>query len=167
MSKINWFKIVKIFFIISLIAVFLKFLVPLFDSQSFQEIIIKIGIFGPFLFIFYCILAHIIAPLVGTPIFLVSIAIYGIWRTAIFYYIASLISSTINFYISRKLGRPWVKKLGGKKILNQVDKIVDKLGDKILIFCRLFGWSLFDVISYAAGFTKISFKRYFFDYCNI
>lgn len=160
--KINWFQIIKIFFIISIIIAIFKFVVPIFSPSELREIIEKVGIWGPIIVILYCVAAHVVAPLVGSPIFLASIVIYGVWRTAIFYYIASLISATINFYISRRLGRPWVKKIGGTKILNQTDKIVNKLGDKILIFCRLFGWSLFDVISYAAGLTKISFKRYFF-----
>lgn len=125
--------------------------------RSFVE---QSGPWGPLVVIVYTIVSHIFAPLVNSPVFFLSIALYGMADAAIYHYIAGLISATINFAISRYLGRRWVVKLGGKKTLDKVDQLIAKSGDKMLIFSRLFGFALFDFISYAAGLTKISYKKY-------
>ncbi len=77
-------------------------------------------------------------------------------------YVASLISAATNFYISRELGRRWVRKLAGEKSLNQIDNFAEMMGIKLLKIARIFGAPMFEFISYAAGFTRISFRRYMF-----
>jgi len=44
--------------------------------------------------------------------------------------------------------------------MKEIDDFVKAFGTKILILSRIFGFSLFEVISYAAGLTKINFKNY-------
>ncbi|MFC1625964.1 TVP38/TMEM64 family protein [Patescibacteria group bacterium] len=70
-------------------------------------------------------------------------------------------SAIINFYISRFLGRKWVIKLAGKDSIKRIDQLTDIMGEKLLIFARLFGFPLYEFVSYAVGFTNMSFKRYF------
>ena len=70
-------------------------------------------------------------------------------------------SSAIVFYIARRFGRAWVLKLAGQKNMKEVDDFVEYAGTEMLILSRLFGFSVFEVISYAAGLTRISFRKYF------
>jgi len=46
--------------------------------------------------------------------------------------------------------------------MTDVDNFVAVSGRKVLVASRLFGFSILEVISYAAGLTKISFRDYFF-----
>ena len=93
-------------------------------------------------------------------VIIVAFAAYGLLKGWIFLYIASLISAAINFYIARTLGRKWVIKLAGRKSVEKIDRFVEIMGIKLLIIARTFGFPLFEFISYAAGFTNISFKTY-------
>ncbi|OGG02905.1 hypothetical protein A2W14_00105 [Candidatus Gottesmanbacteria bacterium RBG_16_37_8] len=87
--------------------------------------------------------------------------IYGVKTGMFLLYVASLISATINFWISRKFGRKLVTKLVGEKSMKEVDEFTSVEGKQVLIISRLFGFPIFEFISYAAGLTNISFKNYF------
>lgn len=157
-KKYNQFIHILIFTALFLIA--LKILFPTLRSDEFQQFINNIGILGPAAIIIYIVISHILAPLGGAPAMIASLAIYGLIPTLIYHYIASMISATINFYISKKFGKPIVEKLAGKKTYKQIESFVQKTQKSLLIAGRLIGISFFEIISYAAGFTKVSFKKY-------
>ena len=154
-------NIIKVIVAIILIVVAVQYLLPDINSPKFKEFVESSGVWGPLAIIGYIVVAHVIAPLVGSPATFLSAAIFGIVETMVFLYFAGLISSVINFQISRRLGRTWVKKLAGEKNLETIDRFLGVSTINIFILSRIFGFAIFDVISYAAGFTKISFKKYF------
>lgn len=160
-NKVKLWQIGKVLIVVILLSLFLKWLLPVIGSDGFRSITESIGILGPLVVIIYIVVSHIVAPLAGLPGVLLGASIYGIVKTVLFIYIAGLISCAINFWISRRFGRKWVTKLAGKKTMKQVDDFVEATGIKVLIASRLFGFALFEVISYAAGFTNMSFRRYF------
>lgn len=154
-------EVTKILLIIIILSLVLNWLIPTVNSSNFRILVDKLGPLGPSVIVFYVVLSHVFAPLAGTPGLLLGVAVFGFYKTSIYIYLASLISATINFYIGRKYGRKWVMRLVGKKIINEVDNFVQASGTKILILSRIFGFSLFEVVSYAAGLTKIEFTKYF------
>lgn len=121
----------------------------------------RLGAFAPSVIVLYVVISHVLAPVTGSPAVVASAAVYGINATLVYLYIGGLISSVINFYISRKLGRRWVEKLAGKKSMENVDRFMEMEGTKTLIASRIFGFPLFDVVSYAAGLTNVSFRKYY------
>ncbi|NQU82697.1 MAG: TVP38/TMEM64 family protein [Parcubacteria group bacterium] len=161
LNKIKLWQIGKVLIVIIAFSLLLKWLLPVVSSDKFIAITESMGIFGPLVVILYVVVSHIVAPLAGLPGVLLGASIYGIVKTVLFLYIAGLISGTINFWISRRFGRKWVAKLAGEKTINQIDNFVLVSGKKVLIASRLFGFALFEVISYAAGFTNMRFKTYF------
>lgn len=154
-------EIVKVLLVIVVLTLALRWLIPAINSPEFRVLVEKLGPFGPLVIVFYVVLSHVFAPLAGTPGLLLGVAAFGFYKTSIYTYLAGLISSTISFYISRRFGRKWVTRLVGKKTMTEIDNFVEVSGTKALILSRVFGFSLFDVISYAAGLTKIDFKKYF------
>ena len=153
--------ILKIVGAIVAIVVAIKLLLPDVSSPEFKAFVESQGILGPLAIIGYTIVSHVVAPLVGSPVVFLSIAVFGAAKSMLFLYIACMISSVINFYISRKLGRKWVIKLAGQSTMDDIDKFLGVSGKGVLAISRIFGFALFDVISYAAGFTKIKFRKYF------
>ena len=133
----------------------------IFESTAFHEFIDSSEHFGAIAIIFYIIMSHVIAPIGAFPAIVVSIASYGIFKTALYLYGAGIISSIINFFIARRLGRNWTSRLLGQKTSFEIQQLVDKTGNSLLIVGRLFGFSAFEIISYAAGLTSISFLHYF------
>ncbi len=147
--------------VIIILSLALRWLIPSLTSEEFRSFVGELGTLGPLVVIFYIIASHVFAPLAGTPGVLLSVAVFGILKTMLYVYLASVMSASINFYISRRFGRKWVTRLAGKKTMNEVDGFVETSGTKILILSRVFGFSLFEVISYAAGLTSVKFKKYF------
>lgn len=162
-SRKTGMEILKITATIVLLYVVLKMiLIPLIISEGFKEFTAGLGFFGYFIVIGYTVLSHVFAPLAGTPGVLLGVTIYGIKTGMFLLYLASLISATINFWISRKFGRKLVTKLVGEKSMKEVDEFTSVEGRHVLLLSRIFGFPIFEFISYAAGLTNVSFKDYFF-----
>jgi uncharacterized membrane protein YdjX (TVP38/TMEM64 family) len=154
-------SILKVVFIVVILTIVLQWLLPAMTSEEFQNFVSRVGVIGPVIVISYIVLSHVIAPLTGSPGVILGWAVYGVVKGSIFHYVASMISAAINFWIARKFGRKWVTKLVGKPQMKEVDEFVSASGEKILVVSRIFGWTLFELISYAAGLTNISFRKYF------
>ncbi len=154
--------------ILTLLAVVIAFyvvlkivLIPVVISEGFRTFIESLGVGGYFVVIGYTVLSHVFAPLAGTPGVLLSITIYGLQVGILLLYIAGLISAVVNFWISRKFGRQLVTQFVGKRSMREIDAFTAIEGKKVLFISRLFGISIFEFISYAAGLTNVSFKDYF------
>lgn len=161
-SKKAAIEILKMVGVVVFLYILLKaILIPLIVSEGFKDFTASLGFFGYFIVIGYTVLSHVFAPLAGTPGVLLGVTIYGVKTGMFLLYIASLISASINFWISKKFGRKLVTKLVGEKSMKEVDEFTSVEGKQALIISRLFGFPIFEFISYAAGLTNISFKDYF------
>lgn len=154
-------KIIIVASIFILLYVVFHFFLPVITGNEFRLFVKDLGALGPIAIIGYVVLSHIFAPVSGTPGAIVSLAIFGVYKTILFIYLASIISAAINFYIARKFGRHYVVKFVGKKTMQEVDEFVAVSGGKVLILARLFGFPVFDVLSYAYGLTTMPFKKYY------
>ncbi len=154
------YNILTALLILAVMYVVLALLLPSVNSPQIRTFTESLGIIGPIVVIFYTLISHIFAPIAGTPGILLGITLFGYFNTLISVYIASVLSSAINFQISRKYGRKRVKKLVGEKSLKEIDKLAQLEGINILIIARLIGFPLFEVVSYAFGLTTMRFKTY-------
>lgn len=160
-SKKATIEILKAAGIVVFLLVALKvILIPLITSEGFKDFTASLGFFGYFIVIGYVVLSHVFAPLAGTPGVLLGVTIYGVKTGMFLLYIGSLISATINFWISKKFGRKLITRLVGEKSMKEIDEFTSVEGKQVLIISRLLGFPIFDFISYAAGLTNISFKSY-------
>jgi len=102
-------------------------------------------------------------PIAGGYFILASIPIIG-WQWAFFAdIIGTTLGGTVNYLLARKYGIKVVKKLGGDLFAGKVEKIKIKKGREIegLILLRIFiGFTVLEMIHYAAGLLKIDFKKY-------
>lgn len=161
MNKSNIFTLLKISLAILVIYVLLKiYILPFITSPQVEMFVKSIGPLGYAVIIIYTVFSHVFAPISGSPGVFLAVTLYGLNTGVFLLYIASLISSTINFWISRKYGRDLVVKFVGKKSMKEIDELVAIQGKQMLIVSRLFGFSIFEFISYASGLTKIKFKDY-------
>lgn len=147
-------------FLIFLYLIFKFILLPTITSPQFENFTQSLGVFGYLIIIGYVVVSHVFAPIAGTPGVALGITIYGIKTGMWLLYFGSLISASINFAISKQFGRPWVEKLAGKQSMRNIDEFAAIEGKQVMIISRLFGFALFDFISYAAGLTKLKYKEY-------
>ena len=160
MRKSKFYPVLKIVLIVVLLSAALQWLIPALTSAEFQNFVEDLGLFGPLVIIFITVFGHIFAPIAGSPVVILSIAVFGLYQTMVYLYLASLISATTNFYISRWYGRGVVEKLVGKDSMQEVDRMVAIAGGKILAVGRVVGFPIFEIISYAAGLTRMPFRKY-------
>ncbi len=136
-------------------------LLPFASSPEVERFVADIGLWGYIIVIGYTVLSHVFAPIAGSPAVFLGVTLYGPHVGMLLLYVAGLISSVINFQIANKYGRSYVRKLVGHDGMKQIDNFAAAEGREALIVSRLFGFSVFDFISYAAGLTSLKFKDYF------
>jgi uncharacterized membrane protein YdjX (TVP38/TMEM64 family) len=74
--------------------------------------------------------------------------------------IGAFIGSFIAFYLSRKLGKPFVTRVINKKTLNKFKEFMEKRGTTALLLVYLLPAMPDDVISYVAGITNMKTKTF-------
>lgn len=126
-----------------------------------REFIANEGILGPVVFSILYIITLIVAPLPGFPLLITGFGVFGVYQTILLNYLLCLVGGSIDFYIARRWGREVIRRLVGSHGLNKVDEHANEFSTEILILARLFDGFLYEWISYAAGLTQISFRRYF------
>ena len=151
-SKFNLFLIV-----FSLVLIY--FLSAAVPKEALQETLEGLGILGPLVLGLILLVTYIFAPLNGTPFLLVGFYLYGS-NIVFFSSIAAWVSSIINFWISRRWGRPLVEKMVGIKNINRIDKLTINYGFLAIFSLRVLTGALQDFVSYAAGLTPMKFSRY-------
>jgi len=83
------------------------------------------------------------------------------WKIGtIFGGLGELAGAIIAFWISLKFGRPIAEKLVGKEHLEFADEWFEKYGSWAVLFGRLLPFVPFDAISYGAGLTNMSKKKF-------
>jgi uncharacterized membrane protein YdjX (TVP38/TMEM64 family) len=118
--------------------------------------------YGPIGLLVTMIIQTIVAPIPSEALLIFSGTIgIAIFDIVIFGGIGSIIGAIIAFYIGRIGREPIVAKLVGKKWLGRVDGWVERNGVTAIFVARLIPIIPFDLISYVAGITSLSFRYYF------
>lgn len=146
--------------LLAILLIFINWILPTVNTPEAKEFIKKLGPAGPLVVILYLVLSHILAPMTGSPILVLSIVLFGIWNTVFIAYIGHIISASVCFYISRVYGKRIVRKLAGETSMKEIEVFSNIDSSKILIVSRILGMPVFEFVSYAMGFTKISYKKY-------
>jgi len=117
-----------------------------------------VGIWAPIVFVAIGAVSLIIAPLSGSSTFIIGGAIFGKEIGWLLSLIASIIGCSINYWISKKLGRRVVIRLIGKDSLDELDLFISGLrSHHSIIYMMLIMLLAQDVVSYAVGLTSIKY----------
>ncbi len=123
--------------------------------ERIQQAIEDSGPLAPLVYIVLKMATYIFAPLSSGPIQLSAGILFGFVPGLTYTMIGEVLGGSISFLIARKLGRPFVRRLVGEEGIGRVDHFVGQLGGwKALVWSRLFLATIYDFISYAAGFTR-------------
>ena len=130
------------------------------NIESFKEVILKHKILGIIVYAFLEVITSIIAPLTTIPLIPLLSAIYGWFIAGVIVYISWFIGAIIVFYISRRFGKPFVKRFMSLKEIESIEKSISKKR-KIWALIVLLMTIPSDLLSYAIGlFSSISWKNY-------
>lgn len=126
------------------------------DVEKVKEVIRSYGIYAAAISFILMVLQSLVAPI---PAFLLTFAnasIFGWVKGAILSWSSAMVGAILCFYIARIAGRDVVERLTSKTALKSVDYFFEKYGKHTILICRLLPFISFDIVSYAAGLTKIS-----------
>ena len=103
--------------------------------------------------------AVVISPIPSLPLDIAAGAYFGTIMGTVYSVIGALTGAVISFMISRFLGREFIERfLGGH--VNFCTSCSDKVLTKIVFISRLLPVVSFDIVSYGAGLTKMSLKKF-------
>lgn len=169
-KKINWVS--KILLLIVAVACILVYLlvpsvnqwvneaVKMVSSGDFTKVrsfVESYGTYAVAVSFSLMVLTSVAAPL---PAFLITFAnasLFGWWQGAILSWSSAMVGAAVCFYIAKILGRDVVEKLTSKAGLQQIDEFFDRHGNQSILIARLLPFISFDIVSYAAGLTSMSF----------
>lgn len=130
---------------------------------GFNELLEKLGIIGPIVFIFLQI-TQTIYPII--PMGLTNVIgnlVFGTWLGFLCNVTGMLIGSSINFYLGRRFGESVVKAFISDE---QYEKYISKIGDskafeRLIIIGFILPVFPDDIFCMISGMSKLTFKRFF------
>jgi uncharacterized membrane protein YdjX (TVP38/TMEM64 family) len=136
-----------------------------FDIASYlspEQIQLWLAEMGKIASLFYILamaIAVVISPIPSLPMDIAAGAFFGPLLGTIYSVAGALAGAIISFILSRFLGREFIERfLGGH--INFCTSCSDRLLTKIVFISRLLPIVSFDIISYGAGLTKMSLKKF-------
>lgn len=130
------------------------------DFTVVKEFVASYGAYAVVISFLLMIFQSVAAPL---PAFLITFAnanLFGWWQGAILSWTSAMAGAAVCFFIARILGRDAAEKLTSKAGLAQIDTFFEKYGKNTILICRLLPFVSFDIVSYAAGLTSMSFGSF-------
>ncbi len=128
-----------------------------FDPDRLRAYINPFGNAAPLVYIAFLVLAIVIPPLPDLALVVAGGLSFGVFYGTVYTLLAGLIGAGINFWIARWLGRKFLLRWLGPGNLTRVDALAVHNGWLVLCLTRLVPGFNFDLISYAAGLTAMSF----------
>lgn len=131
------------------------------DVEAVKAYILSFGIWAPIISFLLMVFQSIAAPL---PAFLITFAnagLFGWVKGAILSWSSAMAGAVLCFYIAKFYGRAMVEKLTSKFALENIDEFFEKYGKYAILIARLLPFISFDIVSYAAGLTSMSFWAFF------
>ncbi len=119
------------------------------------------GAWGPFVVIGLIILEVVLAPIPGVIIAVGSGAAFGAFYGTLYSYIGNIAGTTIAFFLSRRFGRPLVKRFVKEDKLDYYDRFFRDRGIYTLWVAYIFPVFPSDIISFVTGLSDLRFRKFF------
>ena len=137
----------------------LGIIITLSDGNALKQWFTGLGVWGPLAVTGLMVFAILVSPIPSAPIALASGAIYGHFWGALYVLTGSELGAIVAFSITRFLGLELTTKWFGERLNKGLVGSQNFLMGAVFI-SRLLPFISFDVISYAAGLTILSFWRF-------
>ncbi len=141
------------------ISLFVWDLSSFFRPENIKLRLETAGVFAPIYYMLLMAMAVVISPIPSLPLDIAAGAFFGPFMGTVYSVTGALTGSVISFMIARVLGRDIMEKFPGGHV-NFCTTCSDKLLTKIVFISRLLPVVSFDVVSYGAGLTKMSLKKF-------
>jgi uncharacterized membrane protein YdjX (TVP38/TMEM64 family) len=118
------------------------------------------GLWAPLISLLLMLLQSVIAPLPGSVVAAANGVIFGIWWGTLLSWAGGMLGATASFWLARRLGQAVVERWFSRVHLERIEVIGEAQGFWLVLLARLTPLVSFDLISYLAGLSAISFGRF-------
>jgi uncharacterized membrane protein YdjX (TVP38/TMEM64 family) len=125
------------------------------DLNRFREFLLGFGPWAPAISFLLMVLQSVIAPLPAPVITVTNGLLFGAFWGSVLSWSSAMVGAALCFAIARALGRPVVERLAGSGPLARTDAFFARYGSAAVLVARLIPVVSFDVVSYAAGLTRM------------
>jgi uncharacterized membrane protein YdjX (TVP38/TMEM64 family) len=130
------------------------------NIDRLKAYILSFGFWAPLISAFLMIAQSVILFLPAFPIFVVNSLVYGPFWGALLSWSSAVAGSIVCFSIAKSLGRPAVRRLVNQVHLEAADTALKRYEKYVILFFGFIPVISFDVISYAAGLTILSYGEF-------
>jgi uncharacterized membrane protein YdjX (TVP38/TMEM64 family) len=141
----------------------LPILVGAFEGgERLRELVERSGLWAPLTYVAAKAAATIVAPFSGVPLKAASGALFGLAGGFFYSLIGDVVGGCVCFMAARTVGRNTVKQLAGAGGLARLNLLLDRgLGGwRGLLFLRVTFPAVYNLVSFAAGSTRLPFRQY-------
>ena len=131
-----------------------------FQAEDVDRWIGRFGLLGPVAYILLLIATIVIPPLPSVPVDIAGGLAFGVVLGTAYTLTGAMIGGTVNFYLARWLGRRVLERRLGRHAVAQIDAYMDRMGVRLIVVTRLIPLFDYDLVSYAAGLTRMPFRSY-------
>ena len=126
-----------------------------------RNYILSFDIWAPIVSFLLMVFQSLIVPLPAFIITFANAGLFGWIRGAVLSWSSTMAGAALCFFIAKYYGRSVVEKLTRKFALDSIDVFFKKYGKYAILIARLLPFVSFDIVSYAAGLTSMSFWSFF------
>jgi uncharacterized membrane protein YdjX (TVP38/TMEM64 family) len=131
------------------------------DMDNLKGWVEKAGVWAPLVFILLKASTLVVAPLSGSPLYLLVGLLFGFWPGILYIVLGDFLGYTLTFYISRIFGQRIVNKILSGKETGLLSRIVDHISDmKGFFHACLTLFAIPEVLSYGAGLSRLPYLKF-------
>ncbi len=127
------------------------------DRERIQRLVEGVGILAPLVFVLLLVLQAVVAPLPAPAVAMAGGYTFGTLEGFILTWSGALLGGCLSFGLSRLFGRGFV---ASSARLERLDRYIEQHGAILVFVLRLIPLVSFDAISYAAGLSSMSFRKF-------
>lgn len=131
-------------------------------GERLREFVEQSGPWAPVTYVAAKAAATIVAPFSGVPLKAASGALFGLTGGVLYSLFGDVIGGCVCFLAARYVGRSTVERVTGDGRMSCLNRVLDRgLGGwRELLFLRVTFPAIYNLLSYAAGSTRLPFRQY-------
>ena len=124
-----------------------------------QQFFRDAGMWGPVIYVLFVTLEVIVAPIPGVLLYAPGGLIFGPWLGGFLALVGNVIGSGISCGLTRSFGFAWLDRLDSTGSIARLQTALEKRGNWVIVLLRLNPLTSTDLLSYAAGFTRMPVRN--------
>ncbi len=113
------------------------------------------GMLAPVLYVICVTIEVVVAPIPGLFLYAPGGLIFGPWTGGALAIIGNVLGAGISCAVAREVGLKWLGRIAGSETMERLQECLERRGFWLIVLLRLNPVTSNDLLSYAAGFTRI------------